>query len=110
VPKAADLLGRLPGERARRIAHAVSMTGNVDPETVRRIGLSLYHRDLVAALGQVPGGAGADDAGTHHNNMHNKSPCVRPPGMRKRGADKLGHQLNRAVANWPESNTKQPKG
>ena len=41
VPKAADLLGRLPGERARRVAYAVSMTGNVDPETVRRIGLSL---------------------------------------------------------------------
>jgi flagellar motor switch protein FliG len=41
VPKAADLLGKLPGERARRVAYAVSMTGNVDPETVRRIGLSL---------------------------------------------------------------------
>lgn len=41
VPKAADLLGKLPGERARKVAFAVSMTGNVDPETVRRIGLSL---------------------------------------------------------------------
>lgn len=41
VPKAADLLGKLPGDRARRVAFAVSMTGNVDPETVRRIGLSL---------------------------------------------------------------------
>ncbi|NUB42929.1 flagellar motor switch protein FliG [Fertoebacter nigrum] len=41
VPKAADLLGRLPGEKARRVAYAVSMTGNVNPETVRRIGLSL---------------------------------------------------------------------
>ena len=41
VPKAAELLGKLPGERARRVAFAVSMTGNVDPETVRRIGLSL---------------------------------------------------------------------
>jgi flagellar motor switch protein FliG len=41
VPKAADLLGRLSGERARRVAYAVSMTGNVDPETVRRIGISL---------------------------------------------------------------------
>ncbi len=41
VPKAANLLGKLPGERARRVAFAVSMTGNVDPETVRRIGLSL---------------------------------------------------------------------
>jgi flagellar motor switch protein FliG len=41
VPKAAELLGKLEGERARRVAFAVSLTGNVDPETVRRIGLSL---------------------------------------------------------------------
>jgi len=41
VPRAAELLGRLPGERARRIAYAVSLTGGIDPETVRRIGLSL---------------------------------------------------------------------
>lgn len=41
VPKAAELLGKLPGEKARRVAYAVSMTGNVDPETVRRIGFSL---------------------------------------------------------------------
>lgn len=41
VPKAAEILGKLPGEKARRVAFAVSMTGSVDPETVRRIGLSL---------------------------------------------------------------------
>lgn len=41
VPKAAELLGRLPGDRARRVAYAVSMTGNTDPETVRRIGAAL---------------------------------------------------------------------
>ena len=41
VAKAADLLGRLPGERARRVAYAMSMTGAVDPETVRRIGAAL---------------------------------------------------------------------
>ncbi len=41
VAKAADLLGKLPGEKARRVAYAVSMTGNVDPETVRRIGVAL---------------------------------------------------------------------
>lgn len=41
VPKAASLLGQLPGEQARRIAYAISLTGGVDPETVRRIGLSL---------------------------------------------------------------------
>jgi flagellar motor switch protein FliG len=41
VGKAAELLGKLPGERARRVAYAVSLTGNVDPETVRRIGAAL---------------------------------------------------------------------
>ena len=41
VPKAAELLGKLPGDRARRIAYAVSLTGNVDPDTVHRIGKSL---------------------------------------------------------------------
>lgn len=41
VQKAAELLGKMPGERARRVAYAVSRTGNVDPETVRRIGNAL---------------------------------------------------------------------
>ena len=41
VAKAAELLGKLPGEKARRVAYAVSQTGNVDPDTVRRIGISL---------------------------------------------------------------------
>jgi flagellar motor switch protein FliG len=41
VAKAAELLGKLPGDRARRVAYAVSLTGNVDPETVRRIGVAL---------------------------------------------------------------------
>ncbi len=41
VIKAAELLGKLPGEKARRVAYAVSLTGNVDPDTVQRIGHSL---------------------------------------------------------------------
>ncbi|WP_318337365.1 flagellar motor switch protein FliG [Defluviimonas sp. D31] len=41
VSRAAELLGKLPGDRARRIAYAVSRTSNIDPETVRQIGLSL---------------------------------------------------------------------
>lgn len=41
VARAADLLGLMPGERARRIAFAVSQTGNIDPETVRRIGAAI---------------------------------------------------------------------
>lgn len=41
VAKSARLLAKLPGDRARRVAFAMSRTGNVDPRTVRRIGLSL---------------------------------------------------------------------
>ena len=41
VSKAAELLSMLPGDRARRITYAVSLTGSVAPETVRRIGISL---------------------------------------------------------------------
>lgn len=41
VPYAADVLAKMPGERARRVAYAISMTGSVDPETVRRIGTAL---------------------------------------------------------------------
>ncbi|MDQ2089084.1 flagellar motor switch protein FliG [Marimonas arenosa] len=41
VPKAAELLGRIPGEKARRITYAVSLTESVTPEAVDRIGLSL---------------------------------------------------------------------
>ncbi|MEW9921442.1 flagellar motor switch protein FliG [Marimonas sp. MJW-29] len=41
VGLAADLLGRLPGPRARKITYAVSLTTAVTPEAVDRIGLSL---------------------------------------------------------------------
>jgi len=41
VDRAAGLLERLPGDRARKLAQAMSRTSKVDPETVRRIGLAL---------------------------------------------------------------------
>lgn len=41
VSKAAELLGELPGEQARRITYAVSLTGGITPDAVDRIGLSL---------------------------------------------------------------------
>ena len=41
VSKSAELLGRIKGDRARRIAHAVSRTGNIDPDNVARIGQAL---------------------------------------------------------------------
>ncbi|WP_420863788.1 flagellar motor switch protein FliG [Algirhabdus cladophorae] len=41
VSKAAELLGHLPGETARRITYAVSQTGAVTPAAVERIGRSI---------------------------------------------------------------------
>jgi flagellar motor switch protein FliG len=41
VARAAEALGCLPGERARRVAFAVSRTGGVAPATVRLIGQAL---------------------------------------------------------------------
>ena len=49
VSKGADFLSRLPGDRARRIAHAISQTESVDPATVRRIGAA-----LVSELTSIP--------------------------------------------------------
>ena len=41
VAKAAALLAKLPGERARRITLAMSQTADIKPDAVRRIGLGL---------------------------------------------------------------------
>nr|WP_255553716.1 FliG C-terminal domain-containing protein [Maritimibacter sp. DP1N21-5] len=41
VSVAADLLGRIPGPRARKLAYAISLTGGVDPAVVARIGRAL---------------------------------------------------------------------
>ncbi len=41
VGLAAELLGMLPGPKARQITYAVSLTSNVAPQAVERIGISL---------------------------------------------------------------------
>ncbi|SEQ65325.1 flagellar motor switch protein FliG [Thalassovita taeanensis] len=41
VARAAEVLALLPGDKARRITYAVSLTGAVTPDAVDRIGLSL---------------------------------------------------------------------
>ncbi|MEJ8560899.1 FliG C-terminal domain-containing protein [Yoonia sp. GPGPB17] len=41
VSKAAEVLSRTPGERARRITYAMSQTENIPPDAVRRIGAAL---------------------------------------------------------------------
>jgi len=57
VARAADLLGRLPGERARRITHAISQTADILPEAVGRIGRGLaaeYAGRIQPAFTQAP--------------------------------------------------------
>jgi len=41
VSKAAEILGLMPGDKARRITYAISMTAGVTPDAVRRIGQAL---------------------------------------------------------------------
>jgi len=41
VTKAAEVLGKLSGPKARKITYAISMTNQVTPDAVERIGLSL---------------------------------------------------------------------
>lgn len=64
VGLAADILGRLPGPRARKITYAVSLTNAVTPDAVDRIGLSLasqldaqplraFDRDPVERVGAI---------------------------------------------------------
>lgn len=58
TPKAAQLLGHLPGPIARRITYAVSKTANVTPEAVERIGWSLagqLDQRPVPAFNDAPG-------------------------------------------------------
>lgn len=95
VPKAADLLGKLPGDRARRVAFAVSMTGNVDPETVRRIGLS-----LAAQLEHLPPRAFDSDPVERVGAILNVSPAFTRENVLK-GLDEtdatFAEQVRRAI-------------
>ncbi|MER5170351.1 FliG C-terminal domain-containing protein [Thioclava sp. GXIMD2076] len=49
VAKSAELLSKMPGEKARRVAYAVSLTGNIAPETVWKIGQA-----IIAQVDAVP--------------------------------------------------------
>ncbi len=66
--KAAAMLGELPGPLARRITYAVSQTGQVTPEAVDRIGLS-----LASQLDDKPILAFDDDPGARIGAILNQS-------------------------------------
>lgn len=56
VPKAAELLGTIPGPRARQITYAVSQTSAVTPDAVDRIGLSLAAQLIVQPVNAFDSG------------------------------------------------------
>lgn len=70
VARAAELLGKLPGATARRIAFAMSQTGAVTPDAVDRIGLS-----LAAQLHDVPETAFSDGPVERVGAILNYSPA-----------------------------------
>ncbi|MCQ0092008.1 flagellar motor switch protein FliG [Roseovarius sp. M141] len=71
VPRAADLLSRLPGEKARRVTFAVSQTSAVTPGAVDRIGLS-----LAAQLNDMPETAFADGPANRIGAILNSTPSA----------------------------------
>ncbi|MBA84061.1 MAG: flagellar motor switch protein FliG [Rhodobacteraceae bacterium] len=71
VARAAEVLAQLPGDRARRITFAVSLTGAVTPDAVDRIGLS-----LAAQLDSRPERAFEDDPDKRVGAILNFSPSA----------------------------------
>jgi flagellar motor switch protein FliG len=71
VSKSAELLGMLPGERARRITYAVSQTAGIAPITVERIGAA-----LVAQLDAKPTSAFTDEPVARVGAILNYSPAA----------------------------------
>lgn len=56
VPKAAALLGMVPGEQARSITFAMSRTGNILPDAVGRIGAALAMAHCMNPVPAFPAG------------------------------------------------------
>ncbi|PVA09802.1 flagellar motor switch protein FliG [Pelagivirga sediminicola] len=71
VTRAADLLSRLPGDRARRVTFAISQTGGVTPAAVDRIGLS-----LAAQLNDIPQAAFEDGPANRIGAILNSTPSA----------------------------------
>ncbi|WP_319823855.1 flagellar motor switch protein FliG [Thalassovita sp.] len=71
VARASEVLSILPGDRARKITYAISMTGAVTPDAVDRIGLS-----LAAQLDARPDRAFEDDPEKRVGAILNFSPSA----------------------------------
>lgn len=100
VGKAAELLGKLPGERARRITYAMSQTNGVSPEAVKRIGEALVldycTKPVPAFSGPVEQRVGA---------ILNSSPAVtRTTVLEGLGDDDptFAEQVRKAIFTWAD--------
>ncbi|MCP5036860.1 MAG: flagellar motor switch protein FliG [Rhodobacteraceae bacterium] len=71
VSKAAELLGNLPGKKARQIAYALSLTGSISPEIVEKVG-----RSLAEQLDAQPASAFADGPVERVGAILNFSPAA----------------------------------
>lgn len=76
VGKAAEVLGKLPGARARRITYAVSQTSEISPDSVAQIGTALVQEHCVSSAvafdkdpGQRLGAILNSSAAATRNNM-----------------------------------------
>jgi len=74
--KAAAILGKLPGDKARRIAFAISLTGTIAPDIVERIGTS-----VAELLDDKPVVAFADDPIKRVGTILNYSPGATRDGV-----------------------------
>lgn len=70
VARAAEVLGKLPGETARRLTYAISQTAEVTPDAVYRIGLS-----LATQLDDVPEKAFGEEPVKRVGDILNFSPA-----------------------------------
>lgn len=71
VSKAAELLGMLPGDRARKITYAISLTGGIAPDIVHKIGMS-----LLGQLDALPTPAFTDGPVNRVGAILNSSPAA----------------------------------
>lgn len=98
VPCAAELLDKISTDKARAIAFAVSQTGNIDPETVRRIGNAVlqqvdsrparaFDRGPVERVGAI---------------LDNSAPATRDAVLRGLEAEDsaFADQVKRAIFTW----------
>ena len=76
-----DRLQRHAGPRPWRGIAGRNLAGIGETRLLRRAGLPVDHRHLVAGLGQVPGAGRADDAAAEHQHLH--EPASRRPSTRR---------------------------